>query len=205
MVSAAFRWEFLALQEKRVARPPPNVVVDIVCEKDVSQAFNFIGRVKAENSIDIMARVQGILESRNFTDGQTVEKGQRLLTIELPTLDNNPYAKIGLVMLIGLTPKSAILIVEFAKTRREAILGIEAAALEAVKLRFRAVMMTALSFILGVMPLLFASGAGAVRCVAVGPVVVWGMVSATFIRLLFVPVLYVVFQRISERFSKTAA
>lgn len=205
MVSAAFRWEFLALQEKRVARPPPNVVVDIVCEKDVSQAFNFIGRVKAENSIDIMARVQGILESRNFTDGQTVEKGQRLLTIELPTLDNNPYAKIGLVMLIGLTPKSAILIVEFAKTRREAILGIEAAALEAVKLRFRAVMMTALSFILGVMPLLFASGAGAARCVAVGPVVVWGMVSATFIRLLFVPVLYVVFQRISERFSKTAA
>ena len=66
-------------------------------------------------------------------------------------------------------------------------------------------MMTALSFILGVMPLLFASGAGAARCVAVGPVVVWGMVSATFIRLLFVPVLYVVFQRISERFSKTAA
>ena len=205
MLSAAFRWEFLALQEKRVVRPPPNVVVDIVCEKDVSQAFNFIGRVKAENSIDIMARVQGVLESRNFTDGQTVEKGQRLLTIELPTLDNNLYAKIGLVMLIGLASQSAILIVEFAKTRREAILGIEAAALEAAKLRFRAVMMTALSFILGVMPLLFASGAGAARCVAVGPVVVWGMVSATFIRLLFVPVLCVVFQRISERFSKTAA
>lgn len=75
MLSAAFRWEFLALQEKRVVRPPPNVVVDIVCEKDVSQAFNFIGCVKAENSIDIMARVQGVLESRNFTDGQTVEKG----------------------------------------------------------------------------------------------------------------------------------
>ncbi len=108
-------------------------------------------------------------------------------------------------MLIGLASQSAILIVEFAKTRREAILGIEAAALEAVKLRFRAVMMTALSFILGVMPLLFASGAGAARCVAVGPVVVWGMVSTTFIGLLFVPVLYVVFQRISERFSKTAA
>ena len=195
----------MALQEKRVVRSPPSVVVDIVCEKDVSQAFNFIGRVKAENSIDIMARVQGVLESRNFTDGQTVEKGQRLLTIELPTLDNNLYAKIGLVMLIGLASQSAILIVEFAKTRREAILGIEAAALEAAKLRFRAVMMTARSFILGVMPLLFASGAGAVRCVAVGPVVVWGMVSATFIRLLFVPVLYVVFQRISERFSKTAA
>ena len=198
-------WDFRALQEKRVVRSPPSAVVDIVYEKDVSQAFNFIGRVKAENSIDIMARVQGVLESRNFTDGQTVEKGQRLLTIELPTLDNNLYAKIGLVMLIGLASQSAILIVEFAKTRREAILGIEAAALEAAKLRFRAVMMTALSFILGVMPLLFASGAGAARCVAVGPVVVWGMVSATFIRLLFVPVLYVVFQRISERFSKTAA
>jgi membrane fusion protein (multidrug efflux system) len=71
-------------QQKRGARPIPSVVVDIVREKDVSQAFNFIGRVEAKNSVDIRARVQGVLESRNFTDGQTVEKRQRLFTIEKP-------------------------------------------------------------------------------------------------------------------------
>ena len=71
-------------QQKRSVRPAPSVVVDIVREKDVSQAFNFIGRVEAGNSVNIRARVQGVLESRNFTDGQTVEKGQRLFTIEKP-------------------------------------------------------------------------------------------------------------------------
>jgi hypothetical protein len=204
-VALGFSVTAVEAQQKRGVRQPPSVVVDIVREKDVSQAFNFIGRVEAENSADIRARVQGVLESRSFTDGQTVEKGQRLFTIELPTLDNNLYAQIGLVMLIGLASESAILIVEFAKTWREAGLGIEEAALEAAKLRFRAVMMTALSFILGVMPLLFASGAGAARRVAMELVVFWGMVSASFIGLLFVPVLYVVFQRMCERFSKNSA
>ncbi|NKB20776.1 MAG: efflux RND transporter periplasmic adaptor subunit [Alphaproteobacteria bacterium] len=71
-------------QQKRAPRPPPSVVVETVQEKDVSQAFTFIGRVEAENSVDIRARVQGVLETRNFTDGQTVEKGQQLFTIEKP-------------------------------------------------------------------------------------------------------------------------
>jgi len=116
----------------------------------------------------------------------------------LPFLTFNLYAQIGIVMLIGLAAKSAILIVEFAKVRREAGLGTEAAALEAARLRFRAVMMTALSFILGVSPLVLSSGAGAASRVSVGFVVFFGMVAATVIGIFFIPALYAAIQRIRE-------
>ena len=117
----------------------------------------------------------------------------------LPFLDNNLYAQIGMVMLIGLASKNAILIVEFAKVRRDAGLPAAEAAVSAARLRFRAVMMTALSFILGVLPLVFASGAGAASRTSIGFVVLSGMVAATVIGVVFVPVLYWVVERVVGR------
>jgi HAE1 family hydrophobic/amphiphilic exporter-1 len=104
--------------------------------------------------------------------------------------ENNLYAQIGLVMLIGLAAKNAILIVEFAKMGVEEGKSVYDASLEAARLRLRPIMMTALSFILGCLPLAVASGAGALSRRVMGYAVIGGMTAATFIAIFLIPVLF---------------
>ncbi|MBK1789820.1 efflux RND transporter permease subunit [Persicirhabdus sediminis] len=114
-------------------------------------------------------------------------------------MDNNVYTQVGVVLLIGLATKSAILIVEFAKEKYEAGASPFDAALDALKLRFRAVLMTAFSFILGVLPLLVATGAGSESRKVLGTVVFGGMCAATALSLIVVPMLYYILQALIDK------
>lgn len=123
-----------------------------------------------------------------------------LIAQNMAGLDNNLFAQIGLVLLIGLSSKNAILIVEVAKEKREEGVSIIESAMAAASLRFRAIMMTILSFVFGVIPLAFAVGAGAMTMRSIGVIVLGGMVAATFISTMLVPVVYVLLETMRERF-----
>ena len=114
-------------------------------------------------------------------------------------LANDVYAQIGLVMLIGLASKNAILIVEFAEQLQDEGLDTIDAAIEAARIRLRPILMTSLAFILGVIPLVIATGAGAAGRVSVGTTVFGGMIAATTLNLLFIPMLYVVVRTLVPR------
>ena len=116
--------------------------------------------------------------------------------------DLNVYAQIGLVMLIGLAAKNAILIVEFAKMKRDEGVGVLDAAVQGSKLRLRPILMTSFAFILGCVPLMIAKGSGAAARSTMGTGVVYGMTIATVLGLFIIPVCYVFVQSLSERFGK---
>ncbi len=114
-------------------------------------------------------------------------------------LTNDVYCQIGLVMLIGLASKNAILIVEFAEQLQDQGLGTVDAAVEAARIRLRPILMTSMAFILGVVPLVMAQGAGAAGRISVGTTVFGGMIAATTLNLLFIPLLYVVIRLLVPR------
>jgi HAE1 family hydrophobic/amphiphilic exporter-1 len=121
-----------------------------------------------------------------------------MLALLFRGMDNNVYTQIGVVLLIALASKNAILIVEFARERRAKGEDINTAAVEAARMRFRPILMTSFAFILGVVPLLTASGAGAASQRAVGTAVFGGMLASTILAVLVVPVFYVLVQRFAE-------
>ncbi len=115
---------------------------------------------------------------------------------------NDVFCQVGLVMLIGLASKNAILVVEFAKLLREQGESIERAAIHAARVRLRPILMTSFAFILGVLPMVVASGAGAAARHSLGTTVFGGMLLATFLSLAVVPVFFVVMERLRERFVR---
>ncbi|MBC8034970.1 MAG: efflux RND transporter permease subunit, partial [Chitinophagaceae bacterium] len=123
--------------------------------------------------------------------------GSLLTLIFLPNLTNNIYAQIGLITLIGLAAKNAILIVEFAKERVDRGVEVVKATLEAVELRLRPIIMTSLAFILGVVPLMLASGAAAESRKTIGWTVFGGMLAATTLAIFVVPVLFVLITKLA--------
>ena len=121
------------------------------------------------------------------------------LAIWARDMTNDIYFQIGLVTLIGLAAKNAILIVEFANQRVTAGLSLTEAALDAARLRFRPIIMTSMAFILGVLPLVMASGAGAASRNSIGTGVFGGMLAATFLAIFFVPLFFVMIGKIARR------
>jgi HAE1 family hydrophobic/amphiphilic exporter-1 len=117
-------------------------------------------------------------------------------------LPNDVYFQIGLLTTLGLTTKNAILIVQFAKARVEEGMGLIEATVEAAKLRLRPILMTSLAFGFGVMPMAFASGAGAGGQKAIGTAVLGGVITSTFLVIIFAPLFYVLIMQIFGLHSK---
>lgn len=182
---AGFEWSGLTLQEKRSEGQAPVIL---------GMALVFVFLLLAAQYESWALPFSVLLATPTVVLGTLV--GLWVRSYEL-----NVYAQVGLVMLVGLSAKNAILIVEFAKQRREEGLGVLEAAVEAARLRLRPILMTSFAFILGCVPLMLASGAGAASRGTMGTGVVFGMGIATVLGLVLIPVCYVFVQGLSERWS----
>jgi HAE1 family hydrophobic/amphiphilic exporter-1 len=128
-----------------------------------------------------------------------------VVALAIRRFPNDMYTQIGLVLMIALAAKNAILIVEFARELKDQGMPIADAAVEATRRRFRPIVMTSIAFILGVVPLMTASGAGAASQQSLGTVVFGGMLASTLLAIPFVPVFFIVMQRVHEKLGKSAA
>jgi hydrophobe/amphiphile efflux-1 (HAE1) family protein len=183
-----FEWSGISLQEKESAGQAP-----IVFALALLFVFLFLAALYESWSVPfavLLAIPLGVFGA--------------MLGLWLTGLTNNIYAQIGLVLLIGLAAKNAILIVEFAKMLREQGQDAVSAAIQAAKLRLRPIIMTSFAFILGVVPLILSSGAGAASRISMGITVFSGMLAATVLAVFIVPVLFVAIDRLTRRRSTEA-
>jgi HAE1 family hydrophobic/amphiphilic exporter-1 len=184
----SFAYSSLSYQEKIAPPPAPTLILAIICVFLLLAAMYESWRLPWSVLL-----------------GSPLVALGALFGVWLMGYDNNVYVQIGLVMLIGLAAKNAILIVEFAKAKRDEGLSLEDAALTSARLRFRPILMTAFAFILGVVPLMKASGAGAGAQNVMGTGVFWGMLVATGLGVFIIPGNYTFMEGLSlfKRRSKT--
>jgi multidrug efflux pump subunit AcrB len=180
-----YEWSGLSLQERQSAAQTPMILA-------LALIFAFLFLVAQYESWTLPV---SIILSLSFAALGAIT------ALAVSGLENSLYAQIGIVLLIGLASKNAILIVEFARVERERGLSIVDSAVSAAAQRFRAVMMTAVSFILGMIPLVVATGAGANARQALGVTILGGMLAATTVGILLIPGLFVVVERFAEWFS----